>query len=406
MCLHSYAETTSSLNIFENSKCKVSMKKSFMAEGWAALHQAVLNAGAEFDYWPPDYPELKNRSYIDGAQYAALLAPLLYLTNVDTEALGLRSTAVKKAVWRWIRRSGKANAPLLWGTLVCIKSRSALLAEFGAFNTSRQLAGIPCSVSRNPVALVRFGFRLITEGKMRGEHPIVPILWGLAIIGAVWGERLKCGYCKLCFRRSRPGKPYCSFHTQRGATKKKRSAAYLCYRRGRLAKSLAENRGNEANLTIDMMLRYSNMRLTLSNVLFPMKPCDGWESEREMLVYSLERSPRVVKEARLSGFYNMPYKKIIRHLRKYIDPDEWSDETWEWRVSQAEIWFSLEGEVSPGKRGRGRKTAMLVQEAIRLASAGMRKGEIAIRLGVSASTISTWMKRYQEFGRLFTSGEK
>lgn len=389
--------------LLENSKCKVPMRKSFMAEGWAALHQAVLDAGAEFDYWPPDYPELKNRSYIDGGQYAALLTPLVQLTNVDTEMLGLRSAAVKKAVWRWIRRSGKANAPLLWGTLVSIKSRVALLAEFNAFNRRRRLAGIPRYGSRDPVALVRFGFRLVTEGKMRGEHPIVPILWGLAIIGAVWGEHLKCGYCELCFRRSRPGEPYCQFHTQKGAPQKNRSAAYLRYRRGRLAKTLAEKRRNEASLTFDRMLKRSSMRLTLPHVLFPMKPCDGWESDRQMLVFSLDSAPRVVKQARLSGFHNMPYEKLIRHLRKYIDPNEWSDEHWGRRVSQAEIWLSLEDEVSPGKRGRGRKTTMLVQEAIRLAGEGVRKGEIAIRLGVSASTISAWMKRYQEFGRLFTT---
>lgn len=72
----------------KNSKCKVAARRTFIAEGWAALHRAALDAGAEVDYWPPDYPELKNRSYIDGEQYAGLLAPLIELAGIDTLTLG------------------------------------------------------------------------------------------------------------------------------------------------------------------------------------------------------------------------------------------------------------------------------------------------------------------------------
>ncbi len=208
-------------------------RRTFIAEGWAALHQAALGAGAEFDYWPPDYPELKNRSYIDGEQYAGLLAPLIELAGIDTVQLGERSSAVKKAVWRWIKRTAMTNAPALWKDLGGIKRRVALMSAFTDFRIGRRLKDNPGYVAHDPVTVVRFAFWLATEGKVSGEHPVVPMLWGLALIGAVWGEHLQCGHCKLCFRRSRPGEPFCDFHTQSGTTPENRSAAYRRYRRGR-----------------------------------------------------------------------------------------------------------------------------------------------------------------------------
>lgn len=381
----------------KNSKCKVAARRTFIAEGWAALHRAALDAGAEVDYWPPDYPELKNRSYIDGEQYAGLLAPLIELAGIDTLTLGERSTAVKKAVWRWLRGSAKANAPALWKDLGSIKSRVALMAAFAGFKVGRRLAGSPGFSNRDPVTVVRFGFWLVTEGDIRGEHPIVPILWGLAIIGAAWGEHLRCGYCKLCFRRSRPGEPFCDSHTQGGTSPENPSAAYMRYRRGRLARALAESRGIETDLWDDKVAKYSNERLVLPKVLFPMSPVDGWDSERQWLVFGLERAPRVVKQAKLTRYRGMAYEELVAHLRMHIDPNEWGDEIWGLIVLKAETWLALEEEVAPGKRGRGRRTSQLVQEAIRLADEGAGNGEIAVRLGVSAPAVSRWKERYPEF---------
>lgn len=146
------------------------------------------------------------------------------------------------------------------------------MAAFAGYKVGRRLAGSPGFSNREPVTVVRFGFCLATEGDIRGEHPIVPILWGLAIIGAAWGEHLMCGYCKLCFRRSRPGESYCNSHTQGGTSPENRSAAYMGYRRGRLAKALAESREIETDLWDGKVEKYSDERLVLSNVLFPMRP--------------------------------------------------------------------------------------------------------------------------------------
>jgi hypothetical protein len=99
----------------------------------------------------------------------------------------------------------------------------------------------------------------------------------------------------------------------------------------------------------------------------------------------------------------MAYEEIVAHLRSHIDPNEWSDEIWGLCVSKAEIWLALEEEASPGQRGRGRKTSRLVEKATLLASNGSRKGEIASRLKVSASTISRWLKRYPEFAAKFST---
>ena len=87
----------------------------------------------------------------------------------------------------------------------------------------------------------------------------------------------------------------------------------------------------------------------------------------------------------------------MNHLTEQIDPYEWSYEAWPLKIRQAEIWFALEEEVSPGKRGRGQKTNGLVQKAVHLATSGVQNGEIATALGVAPSTVSRWLKRYPEF---------
>jgi hypothetical protein len=373
-------------------------RHNFVSEGWSALHRAALDRGAEVDYYPPDYPELKCRSYIDGPLYAALVSPLPELANVDVEALGARSTLISRVIWRWIRRTANREVPDRWQHLRRIKTRAALLAAFRDETWGRGLLGSPACSASDPYSAVQFGRWLLREGNIAREPPIVPIIWGLAIIGAVWGEHLRCGVCKLCFRRSRPGAAYCDFHSQSRSVDVSRSEAYLRYRRGVLAKQRECDVADASKKPLDTpLVGHAKERLALPDALFPLTPVDGWNMEHEMLIASLEMTPRVVARASLLGFRNMAYEQLVNQLRVHIDPHEWDSRSWGWRVFQAENWFALEDAVAPGKRGNGKKTMALVAKAIILANEGRRNSQIASDLGVSPATVSRWATRYPDF---------
>lgn len=384
---------------FQNSKCKLATRRNFIAEGWAALHQAVLDSGGEVDYCPED-PEERWRSYVDSDGYGGLVAPLLKFSGIDPELLGSRSSTVKAAIWRWIRRAAVADAYPLWKRLIGLRSRAALMAAFADAMMGEPPPGAPKYSPRNPASVVRYGDWLIFNESFRSDVPIVPILWGLALIGCVWGAHLRCGYCNICFRRSRPGGDFCDSHGQRGVTDLDRSAAYMRYRQGRLAKELAETRGLTEKLRPHSIEKLISQRLVLPNVLFQRRPADGWDEERNWLVMALKSSPRVMQCIGGPRLSELPYEDLMGLLVECIDPYEWDYGAWPGKIFKAEIWFALEEEVARGKRGRGHKTNELVQEACHLATSGIRNGDIAARLSVAPSTVSRWLKRYPEFAKV------
>lgn len=379
----------------ENSKCKLLARRSFIAEGWNALHQAALDAGAEVDYYPPDHPEVAARNYIDPAGYEALVGPLVRLSGTDIPKLGLRASTAKASIWRWVRKTAAKDAADEWKFLSGVRRRASLVGAFSDYLAEEHLAGAP-KFPTNPVSVARYGYWLIHERALQDEKPILPIVWGLALIGATWQDYLRSGYCKFCFRRSKPGAMFCDWHSQGGISEKDRSNAYLGYRRGRRARDLAIERGLGEKLWPSAMARQMAEKLALPDVLFQMKPTSHVEDEYLILTMALAASPRIVEELGGSACLKLPYDGLLSLLTERIDPYEWELSVWPQKISQAEIWSALEEEASPGKRGKGVQTQELVKQAIKMAKAGKRSSDIATELGVTPATVSRWLKRYPE----------
>lgn len=363
------------------------------------MHRAVLDRGAEVEYYPPDHPELKNLSYIDGGAYSALVGRVIDLAGVDIENLGCRSTLVSRAIWRWIERTAVREIPDLWQHLISVRSCTALLSELQDLIKGKRIQSSQLYVASDLASVVRFGYWLFREGKLSGSPIIGSVVWGLAVIGAAWGLQLRCRRCRICFRQSRPGEMHCDFHSQSAATPPSPSKKYQGYRYGRLAKALALQDQNIAPLIFGSRLQeYVQERLALPEVLFPLKPLDDdWCQERNALISSLESSPRVVLAAGIHRFHEMPYEILVERLRKEIDPHDWSTDLWEVKVLQAELWLRLEEEVRPSIRGLGRKTPDQLNRAIELARQGYSKKQIAAALCVTSSTVSHWIRRYPDF---------
>lgn len=148
------------------------------------------------------------------------------------------------------------------------------------------------------------------------------------------------------------------------------------------------------------ILNHEAGRQSLAEVLFPMLPVDGWAKEHEEVIDALKNAPRVLKIIGGEPSLALPYKSLVEILRCYIDPCKYDDFLWWATVWHAEQWLELEEIVSPGVRGKGKKTKVLVKQAIALAANSYTKAQIAFSLGVAPSTVSSWLRRYPEFGRV------
>ena len=118
----------------------------------------------------------------------------------------------------------------------------------------------------------------------------------------------------------------------------------------------------------------------------------------EFLQASWATSPRVLKKIG-SAALDTDFETLTEILREQLDPYRWDPMLWGWAVLQAEMWFALEEELSPGKRGCGLATQERIARAEALAKSGLNHRQIAHELGISPSTISKWIAR----GRFSTS---
>lgn len=373
-------------------------RRSCVADGWRLLHDAIMRAGAEVDYYPPEEPELKGRSYLSPGFYRELSGPLIDFAGVDIEALGNRADLVKRAIWRWIRRASRAEANGAWKTLLTLRNRVQVLAGFSDLRAHMRFLGAPLYEPGDPASVVRFGYWLVTARSRTETSPIVPVLWGLALIGAGWRGKGTCGYCEFCYRHAYPGSRFCPFHRQVAREEETAAQAYVRYRKGRRAAALdAALNGAGRSFAKSVIMDHETGRQALATILFPMIPTEGWARERKELIEALEMAPRVLKLIGGKRCFRFRYETLVVRLRKHIDPCNYDDFMWSAVVWRAEQWLALEATPSKRKRGKGKSTQGRVEKAVEMACAGDSNGQIALALGVAPSTVSSWVCRYPEF---------
>jgi len=200
------------------------------------------------------------------------------------------------------------------------------------------------------------------------------------------------------------------------------------YRIGRKAKQLAIERGQVEKLQGNAIFRARENELAMADILFNSqhtsvllehdKNCHIVEVEssesgrdsnmvnssfhssevnRDILVFVLgKQCPLTLKILGGTTVLSYGHADLLKILRDKIDPYEWVDHAWGEKIFACELWLQLEAEVAPGERGLGKKSQLRIEEAMKLASSGMSKVQIALTLGVSPSTISKWLYRNPE----------
>lgn len=320
---------------------------NWVLAGWTALHRAALDIGAGIDYDPQEYPQLHNRSVADTGQYVALLGPLTELLDKELEAPSMRAEPVRILVWRKLRTLGRKNCPDLWCLLTDPAQRVDPAREYRHMQASRE--GKATARPLSPILAARRGYRLLWQSEHDQIDPASRLIWGLALIG--WSARHwhEVAICELCFRFTYPGARFCDEHTQRGQSGTGHSLAYRRYRLGKKAHALAKHRGQLDFLRGNTIVRDMRRRLALSDVIFEW----GYEpesihDEMVLLQASLAASPRVMKKIGTTAL-DADFETLTEILREQLDPYRWDPMLWGWAILQAEMWFALEEELSPGK---------------------------------------------------------
>lgn len=370
---------------------------NWVLDGWTALHQATLDVGAGIDYDPREFPEMRHRDVADTEQYVALVGPMTQLLNAELEAPSMRAEPVRILVWRKLRTLARKSYPDMWRLLTDPAQPVDPAREYWRMQASQE--GNATVRPLSPVLAARHGYRLLWQIKNGHLDPVSRLIWGLALIG--WSARHwhEVAICDLCFRFTYPGASFCEEHTQRARTGTERSLAYQRYRLGKKAHALAAQRGQLDFLRGNAIVRDARRRLALSDVIFEWDyGADAIDDEMEFLQASLATSPRVLKKIGIAAL-DADFETLTEILREQLDLYRWDPMLWGWAVLQAEMWFALEEELSPGKRGYGLATQERIARAEALAKSGLNHRQIAHELGISPSTISKWIAR----GRFSTS---
>lgn len=367
-------------------------KTNWVLAGWTALHRATLDVGAGIDYDPREFPELRHRDVADTGQYVALVGPLTQLLDTKLETPSMRAEPVRILVWRKLRTLARKNCTDLWHLLTDPAQRVDPAQEYQRMQASQQ-RDWATTKPLPPVLAARHGYRLLWQDGHSYLDPVSHLLWGLALIG--WSARHwhEIAICELCFRFTYPGARFCDEHSQHGRNGVARSQAYQRYRLGKKAYALAAQRGQLDFLRGHAFVRDARRRLALSDVIFEWNyESDAIDDEMELLQASLAASPRVMEKIGFAAL-DSDFETLTEILREQLDPYRWDSMLWGWAVLQAEIWFSLEEELSPGKRGYGQATQERIARAEGLAQSGLNSRQIALELGISPSTISKWVAR-------------
>lgn len=367
-------------------------KSNWVWIGWAALHQSALDVGSEIDYDPESFPELRSRAVVDARQYVALVQPLTHLLSANLETPALRAEPVRVLVWRKLRAIGKSKCPDLWRLLAQVDQSvdpaseyQIMRVEWGSISpNTRPLA---------PNLAARHGYQLLWQKSHPHLNEISRLLWGLALIGWAAHHWHEAAICQICFRFVSPRARFCSEHRQVGRSAKERSDAYGRYRLGRKVYALAAQRGLLGQLRGEANVRHIRRCLALADVIFEWEFDSSYiEKERELLLETLVMCPRVLQRIDVSAL-SADFETLTEILRERIDPYRWDPMLWGSAVVQAELWFSLEEELSPGKRGLGVVTQERIEMAVVLANRGYSKAQIANELCLSPSAISKWIAR-------------
>ncbi|MBL0121595.1 MAG: helix-turn-helix domain-containing protein [Betaproteobacteria bacterium] len=338
---------------------------------------------------------------LDRVRFHNFLAPLLSVCDVSGHELELTSgMALIDFISRVIHRKIRQTNLAVLSTVTNCRSASELLERFKTSGLA-SIRGMPQMVEGEVASVAILGRSLALSAQSDSYKEMEKVAWGLALIGWAITKWRVAQICEICFRHAWPGNRFCRVHSQAGPDGRSRAKRFAAYRRGRMARGIAELRGIVFTKGPDGLQRVNHYENTFLWLMFPEAAPVFTDNERDKELYEALRGARRVL-LKLGGRTALckPYPELIAIFRKKIDQDTLEAPNAS-LIREAEIWLQLEEEVAPTRRGKGVKTIALVDQAVLIAREGYSKVEIARALGVAKSTVSSWLKRYSNFREAF-----
>lgn len=376
----------------KHSKMKFANKHiSFIYEGLRVLHETGL-----------DRSELIFESHLNRDDDAGFKGdvnretsfPLHVILQIRPADFGSSLKNFRKAIEVSLIRSISIHCPTLISVLARDPSESydALIRRF---NAAESFSKGEFLNPHNPEHVGRRGLKLIEDAEPSATS-VSQIAWGVALIGwssLIIGTTVECTFCP---RRSAPDSMYCFEHSQSDCDNSNgyRTSAkqYTKYRTGKMAKRIANKEG-----WLLKTPKYLRRPLPMDEILRPRSTLEQSRSHIFNVYRTLEDCPRVLSRLGGASILSLNYTALIETIRATLNPFE-SNHIFFFRVVICfEKWFEFEEKVRHRMRGRGVNASKRVREAISMAKKGATKTEIARKLGVGQSTVSSWIKKHESF---------
>lgn len=359
-----------------------------MKTGWFALHKSILNAGAEVD--TASYNLFDRRSWIDTEMYCSLMSPVLQITSVKIDIPTDDGDKVAQKIWREIQKIKRStNKPCNAFYRTSVKEFRSAYHDWLKEAPNKNLLPINSS---DPLATARTGWGMIVDTARSNKNPEL-LFWGLGLIGWVDIVLSTTTLCPLCFRWSFVGSRYCFLHTQSKYSDRTPSSAHIQYRKGKSLMRLADRQ----KVSIKFPLTIHGMKygeLLLADFLFFNTP-----SPDDILEFhqALQACPRTLELLGGEKIFKMDDSNLYDHIRQKLNPLEFSQAGLCYSIVMTENELKIQNSEAGRPKGtRSDRTNSRIKNIIELASNGVKKSKISTQLGISKSTLSNMINRYQE----------
>lgn len=238
-----------------------------------------------------------------------------------------------------------------------------------------------------PFTAIRTAYMVLETLESQTGPPEVKHLTAIALIGIAVRAIALMAPCELCFRWAIPGYRHCHEHTRSNLGFG--TASERAVRQRKAVRNMTEFRTEVGRLALKSTeISAQDLPLILGRLLWNLPAVD-----EKGLLRAVGKAIKASQYAKLQSreMRNRRSQETYALLRREIDPYEWLPTRWSDKIEALDVWLR----VTDQHRGAGQEMRWRLLKALELARMGLPRSAVARQLDVHPSTISNWVKRYE-----------